>query len=70
MMEEIRKDIDKIIVSTEDITKKVGEISQKLITDYREKDVTIVAILNGSLVFLSDLIRHTGQGRTDNRRYY
>lgn len=57
MMEEIKKDIDKIIVSTEDITKKVGEISQKLIADYKEKDVTIVAILNGSLVFLSDLIR-------------
>ncbi|HHT9155620.1 MAG TPA: phosphoribosyltransferase family protein, partial [Candidatus Tripitaka sp. YC43] len=53
----MRKDIDKIIVSTEDITKKVGEISQELIADYKEKDVTIVAILNGSLVFLSDLIR-------------
>lgn len=57
MSEEMQKDIDKIIIPTEDIKKKIEELSQKLIADYKEKDLTLVAILNGSLVFLSDLIR-------------
>lgn len=56
-MDEMKKDIEKIIIPTEDITKKVGELSRRLVTDYQERDLTIVAILNGSLVFLSDLIR-------------
>jgi hypoxanthine phosphoribosyltransferase len=57
MTGEMEKDIDKVIVSTEDIKKKVEELSQRLVSDYKEKDLTLVAILNGSLVFLSDLIR-------------
>ncbi len=57
MSEEIKKDIDKVIITEEDIKKKVEELSKRLITDYKGKDITLVAILNGSLVFLSDLIR-------------
>ena len=33
------------------------ELSATLIHDYKDKDWTIIAILNGSLVFLADLIR-------------
>lgn len=57
MSGEMQNDINRIIINTEDIKKKVEELSQKLITDYKEKDLTLIAILNGSLVFLSDLIR-------------
>ncbi|HHT9119676.1 MAG TPA: hypoxanthine phosphoribosyltransferase [Candidatus Hypogeohydataceae bacterium YC41] len=57
MSGEMQEDIDKIIITAEEIGKKVEDISQKLSTDYKGKDLTVVAILNGSLVFLSDLIR-------------
>jgi hypoxanthine phosphoribosyltransferase len=53
----MKKDIDKIVITEIDIKKKVEELSQRLSTDYKDKDLTLIAILNGSLVFLSDLIR-------------
>ncbi len=58
MMEEIKKDIDKILIPAEEIEKKIAELSEQLTAEYKEKDLTIVAILNGSLIFLSDLVRH------------
>lgn len=54
----MQNDIDKIVVNEENIKKKVEEVSQRLVADYKGKDLTLIGILNGSLVFLSDLIRH------------
>ena len=51
------KDIAKIVISEEQIRNKLLELSKTLIRDYTGKEWTIIAILNGSLVFLADLIR-------------
>ena len=53
----MEKDIAKIVINEEQIRGKLLELSKTLINDYKEKDWTIIAILNGSLVFLADLIR-------------
>lgn len=53
----MKDDIEKIIITEEKIKQKVQEISKKLAEDYKNKDLTLIGILNGSLVFLSDLIR-------------
>lgn len=53
----MKDDIDQVVVTEEAIRQKVQEISRRLAEDYRDKDLTLIGILNGSLVFLSDLIR-------------
>lgn len=53
----MKDDIEKVVVTEEEIRRKVEEISRRLAEDYKDKDLTLIGILNGSLVFLSDLIR-------------
>jgi len=49
--------IEKVLISESQIKEKVKETAQRITIDYEHKNLTIVSILNGSLVFLSDLIR-------------
>jgi hypoxanthine phosphoribosyltransferase len=53
----MKEDIERIVASEEEIKEKVSEISQRLTAEYKDKDLTLIGILTGSLVFLSDLIR-------------
>jgi hypoxanthine phosphoribosyltransferase len=56
-MLQMEKDIEKVLISESQIKEKVREIAQRITIDYEQKNLTIVSILNGSLIFLSDLIR-------------
>ncbi|NUO10151.1 MAG: hypoxanthine phosphoribosyltransferase [Candidatus Brocadia sp.] len=56
-MKGVEKDIARILINEGQIRNKLLELSRTLIRDYKDKDWTIIAILNGSLVFLADLIR-------------
>ena len=53
------KDI-KVFLSEEEIKAKVAELGKKISDDYRESDknLILIAILKGSVVFLSDLMRN------------
>ncbi len=53
----MEKDIARVVINEEQIRNKLLELSKTLSRDYQEKECTIIAILNGSLVFLADLIR-------------
>ncbi len=53
----MEKDIAKIVINEGQIRNRLLELSKTLIHDYKDKEWTIIAILNGSLVFLADLIR-------------
>lgn len=44
-------------ISKADILKKVRELAQRISADYRGKRPIFIGILNGSVVFFSDLIR-------------
>ncbi|PKQ30275.1 MAG: hypoxanthine phosphoribosyltransferase [Actinobacteria bacterium HGW-Actinobacteria-10] len=45
------------VVTTADITMRVGELGERIAHDYRGKDLRMVTILRGGLFFLSDLVR-------------
>lgn len=51
------KDIERVVITEEEIKDKLTNLSKALIDNYKGKEWTIIAVLNGSLVFLSDLIR-------------
>ncbi len=51
------KIIKTILVSEEDINKKVKELGKILTEDYKDKELIVVGILKGAVVFMSDLCR-------------
>lgn len=53
----MENDVARIVINEKQIQQKLGELSKKLTHDFKNKDCTFIAILNGSLVFLADLIR-------------
>ena len=53
----IYQDLDKILVTKEEIDRKVKELGKKITEDYAGKSPVMVCILKGAAIFFSDLIR-------------
>lgn len=51
------KDIERVLLSQEEIAAKVAEIGAQISKDYEGKDPIIVSILRGSFIFMADLVR-------------
>ena len=51
------QDIRKVLYRESTILSRLDELASEITEDYRGKDVTVVAILNGSFIFLADLLR-------------
>lgn len=49
--------IKEVLVSEEEIKKKVKELGKKISEDYKDKDLLLVGILKGAVIFMSDLAR-------------
>ena len=47
----------KLLVSEEDIKKRVKELAEQITKDYKDKSPIFVGILNGCYVFMADLLR-------------
>jgi hypoxanthine phosphoribosyltransferase len=52
------QDVFEIFISEEQIQKRVRELAQKINKDYKDKTPIFIGILNGSFIFMADLIRH------------
>ena len=53
----IYQDLDRILVTKEEINRKVKELGKKITEDYAGKEPVLVCILKGAVMFFSDLIR-------------
>lgn len=53
----MNNDILKVLISEDEIKEKVKELGQLITKDYEGKDLMVIGILKGCIVFLSDLIR-------------
>lgn len=51
------KDIKNIMISEEEIAKRVKELGKQLTEEYNGKELLVVGILKGCMLFLSDLVR-------------
>ncbi len=47
----------RILVSEEDIARRVAELGESITEAYKGKDLTVVIIMNGALLFGADLVR-------------
>ncbi|EFG49691.1 hypoxanthine phosphoribosyltransferase [Aerococcus viridans ATCC 11563 = CCUG 4311] len=53
----MHKDVEEILVSTEEIAERIQVLGEELTADYQDKNPIVVGILKGSVPFMSDLIR-------------
>jgi len=56
-MEKIYRDIESILISKEEINKRVKEIGEQITKDFEGEEIVIVGVLKGSVLFMADLIR-------------
>lgn len=49
--------VEKILISEEDIKKRVDELANELNERYKGKEVLVVCVLSGSVMFYADLVR-------------
>lgn len=54
---ELYKDLDRILLTREEIAAKVKELGRRITRDYEGKNPVLVCILKGASVFFADLIR-------------
>ncbi len=50
--------IGEILVSSEDLKRRVAELGAEISRDYEGRDLVMVGILKGAVLFLADLMRH------------
>ncbi|MDO5715201.1 MAG: hypoxanthine phosphoribosyltransferase [Tissierellia bacterium] len=50
-------DIKKVLITETEIQEKISELAKKITTDYKDKDLLLVGILKGAIVFMADLMR-------------
>jgi hypoxanthine phosphoribosyltransferase len=53
----MKKHIGRILLSEDEILRRVRELGQQISNDYRGKEISIVCVLKGAVVFLADLLR-------------
>lgn len=53
----VRGDIERVLFEGPAIHGRLDEMAAQITGDYRERELTVIAILTGSLMFVSDLIR-------------
>ncbi len=51
------QDLERVLISEEDIRAKVQELGRKITEDFKGESLTVVCILKGSTVFFADLVR-------------
>ena len=57
MINELEKDIDRVLFSEDDIKDMVKKVADEINRDYAGKRPVLVALLKGSVIFASDLMR-------------
>lgn len=53
----MQEDIESILIHESTILARLDEMAAEITRDYAGKDLTVIAILNGSFIFVADLLR-------------
>src|ERR1044071_5254702 len=53
----MQADLDRILFDEATIHRRLDELATKISHDYRDRELTVVAILNGSVFLIADLLR-------------
>jgi hypoxanthine phosphoribosyltransferase len=53
----VRGDLERVLFDEPAIHRRLDEIAMQISNDYRERELTVIAVLHGSLMFVADLLR-------------
>jgi hypoxanthine phosphoribosyltransferase len=53
----VRGDLERVLFDEPAIHRRLDEIAAQISNDYRERELTVIAVLHGSLMFVADLLR-------------
>src|SRR3954449_560285 len=53
----MQEDLERILFHETTILRRLDEMAATISQDYRSRDLTVIAVLNGSLIFRADLLR-------------
>src|ERR671939_83662 len=53
----MQDDLERILFHETTILRRLNELAAQISSDYRDRDLTVIAVLNGSLIFMADLLR-------------
>ena len=53
----MQADLDRVLFDEATILRRLDEIAAQISSDYRDRELTVIAVLNGSIIFMADLLR-------------
>src|SRR5208337_1332971 len=53
-----RKEVERVLISEEQLARRVKTLAREIERDFRGREMVVVSLLNGTVLFLADLIRH------------
>ena len=53
----MQADLDRILFDEATIHRRLDELAARISQDYRDRELTVIAILNGSVILMADLLR-------------
>src|SRR6266699_458608 len=53
----MRGDLERVLFDEPAINRRLDELAQQISNDYRDRELTVIAVLTGSLMFMADLLR-------------
>ena len=53
----MQKDLERVLFDESTILRRLDELAAEISEDYRDRELTVIAILNGSIIFMADLLR-------------
>ena len=53
-----REEVERVLISEAQLARRVRRLAREIERDFRGRETVIVSLLNGTVMFLADLIRH------------
>jgi hypoxanthine phosphoribosyltransferase len=53
-----RKEVERILITDEQIARRIRQMAREIERDFRGRELVVVSLLNGTVMFLADLMRH------------
>ncbi len=53
-----RKEVERVLITEAQIARRIRVMSRDIVRDYAGREMVVVSLLNGTVMFLADLIRH------------
>ena len=53
-----RRDVDRVLITDRQIARQIRKMSHQIEHDFRGREMVVVSLLSGTVMFLADLIRH------------